>query len=189
MTQVSTADFRNGMVIVVNDALMELIEFQHVKPGKGSAFVRTKLKNVLTGRVLDKTFRSGERMEEVRLIEEPYQFLYYDGDLYHFMHRDTYEQIAVSSDIVGEKKDYLKENEEVGLLFHGSNVIRVEFPTTVELTVAKTEPGVQGDRAQGGTKPAEMETGVTIQVPLFVNEGDVVKVDTRTGEYMTRVTS
>lgn len=189
MTQISTADFRNGMVVVVNDQLMELIEFQHVKPGKGGAFVRTKLKNVLTGRVLDKTFRSGERLEEVRLIEEPHQYLYSDGDLYHFMHRDTYEQAAVSAAVIGDKKDWLKENEAVGLLFHGSEVIRVELPTTVELAVAKTEPGVQGDRAQGGTKPAELETGVTIQVPLFVNEGDTVKVDTRTGEYMTRVSA
>lgn len=184
---ISTADFRNGMVIVINDALMELIEFQHVKPGKGGAFVRTKLKNVLNGRVLEKTFRAGERMEEVRLVHEPYQYLYSDGDLFHFMHRQTYEQVPVSSDIIGDKKDWLKENQELDLLFKGSQVIRVELPLTVVLTVSKSDPGVQGDRAQGGTKPAELETGAKVQVPLFLNEGDLIKVDTRTGEYLERV--
>lgn len=186
---ISTADFRNGMVVIINDALMELVEFQHVKPGKGPAFVRTKLKNVLTGRVLEKTFRSGERMEEARLVHQPYQYLYSDGDLFHFMHRETFEQVPVGKDVVGEKKGWLKENQDLDLLFHGNNVIKIELPVMVELTVTKSDPGLQGDRAQGGTKPAELETGVTVQVPLFVNEGDVLKVDTRTGEYMERVTS
>ena len=184
---ISTADFRNGMVVILNDALMELVEFQHVKPGKGSAFVRTKLKNVLTGRVLEKTFRSGERMEEARLVEEPYQYLYTDGDLYHFMHSRTYEQVAVGQDIVSDYKNFLKENEEVGLLFNEGAAIKLGLPTTVDLTITQTDPGVQGDRAQGGTKPATLETGYTVQVPLFVNEGEVIKVDTRTGEYMERV--
>lgn len=186
---ISTADFRNGLVIILDGALMEIIEFQHVKPGKGGAFVRTKLKNVLTGRVLERTFRSGERMEAARLIEEPYQFLYHDGDLYHFMHRQNFEQLPVSASVVGDAADWLKENQEVGLLFHDGRVLSVHVPTTVELRITQTDPGVQGDRAQGGTKPATLETGVTVQVPLFVNEGDVVRVDTRTGTYLERVSS
>lgn len=183
---ITTADFRNGMVIIMNDALMEMVEFQHVKPGKGPAFVRTKLKNVKNGRVLEKTFRSGERMEEARLVHEPYQYMYSDGDLFHFMHRDTYEQMPVGKDVVGDLKNWLKENQEIDLLFHGSEVIRMELPLTVELKVTKSDPGVQGDRAQGGTKPAELETGAMVQVPLFLNEGDVIKVDTRSGEYLER---
>lgn len=184
---ISTADFRNGLVVIINNALMEMVEFQHVKPGKGGAFVRTKLKNVITGRVVEKTFRSGERMEEARLVHEPYQYSYSDGDLFYFMHRESYEQTPVGKDVVGDRKNWLKENQEVDLLFHGSEVIRLELPLTVELAVAKSEPGVQGDRAQGGTKPAELETGVSVQVPLFLNEGDVIKVDTRSGEYLERV--
>lgn len=184
---ISTADFRNGMTIVLDGNLMQIVEFQHVKPGKGGAFVRTKLKNVRTGRVLEKTFRSGEKMEEARLIEEPYQFLYHDGSLYHFMHRQTYDQTVVGADIVGESKDWLKENTEVGLLFHDGKVIDISLPITVELVITRTDPGVQGDRAQGGTKPATLETGAVIQVPLFVDEGETVRVDTRSGAYMERV--
>ncbi len=186
MSTISTADFRNGIVVEINNGLMELVEFQHVKPGKGGAFVRTKLKNVLTGRVLEKTFRSGERMEEVRLVEEKYQYLYDDGDLYYFMHPETFEQIEVSKDIVGDKKQWMKENMEVGLLFNDTTPISLNLPNIMELTVTKSDPGVQGDRAQGGTKPAQMESGVTIQVPLFINEGEVLKVDTRTGQYIER---
>ncbi len=185
---ISTADFRNGMIVVQNDDLMEIVEFQHVKPGKGGAFVRTKLRNVMTGRVFEKTFRAGERMEEARLIEEPYQFLYSDGDLYHFMHTETYEQTAVGANVVGDKAAWLKENLEVGLLFYKGNVLMVQIPTFVELRITQCDPGVQGDRATGGSKPATVETGVTIQVPLFLNENDVVKVDTRSGEYVERVT-
>ena len=186
---ISTADFRNGMVIILSDNLMEIVEFQHVKPGKGGAFVRTKIKNVLTGRVIDKTFRSGERMEEARLVEDRYQYLYCDGDLYHFMHVETYEQTAVGAAIVGDGKDWLKENGEIGLLFHGSEVLKISLPNTVELLITVSDPGVQGDRAQGGTKPATLETGAMVQVPLFLNEGDTVRVDTRTGDYMERVSS
>lgn len=186
---ISTADFRNGMVLIMGGNLMELVEFQHVKPGKGGAFVRTKMKNVLTGRVLEKTFRAGERMEEARLVEERYQYLYHDGDLFHFMHVETYDQLAVGNDLVGDKKNWLKENGEAGLLFNGSEAISVHLPNAVDLRITQSDPGVQGDRAQGGTKPATLETGVTIQVPLFLNEGDVVRVDTRTGEYMERVSS
>ncbi len=187
MTQISTADFRNGMVIQIGDALLEMVEFQHVKPGKGGAFVRTKMRNVLTGRTLERTYRSGERLEEVRLIQEPYQFLYSDGDFFHFMHRQNYEQIAVTPEIVGETKDYLKENMECALLFHESRVIRVELPNSVDLLITQSDPGVQGDRSSGGTKPATLETGAVVQVPLFVGEGEMIRVDTRTGTYIERV--
>jgi elongation factor P len=187
MTQISTADFRNGMVLLIGDALMEMVEFQHVKPGKGGAFVRTKMRNVLTGRTLERTYRSGERLEEVRLIQEPYQFLYSDGDFYHFMHRQTFEQIAVTPEIVGDAKPYLKENMEMALLFHENRVIRVDLPNSVDLLITQSDPGVQGDRAQGGTKPATLETGAVVQVPLFVNEGQMIRVDTRTGTYIERV--
>lgn len=184
---ISTADFRNGMVVVLDDELMEIVEFQHVKPGKGGAFVRTKFKNVLTGRVIEKTFRSGEKMEEARLESENYQYLYHDGDLYHFMHKDTYDQIAVGEDVVGDKNLWMKENTDVTLVFFKGKVINVETPIFVELKVTQCDPGVQGDRATGGTKPATLETGAVIQVPLFLSEGTVIKVDTRTGTYIERV--
>lgn len=166
---------------------MEIVEFQHVKPGKGGAFVRTKLKNVITGRTLEKTFRAGERMEEARLQETDFEYLYNDGDLFHFMDKQTYEQTAVSTAMVGDKALYLKENLDVGLLFHGEEVIAVNLPNTVELKILKCDPGIQGDRSTGGNKPAELETGLTVQVPLFINEGDVLKIDTRTGAYLERV--
>ncbi len=183
---ISTADFRNGMVIVQDGDLMEIVEFQHVKPGKGGAFVRTRLRNVLTGRVSEKTFRAGERMEEARLEEEPYQFLYSDGDLYHFMHRETYEQIAVGADVVGDKKHWLKENQEAGLVFYKGKVMELRLPLQVELLVTQCDPGVQGDRSTSGTKSATLETGAVIQVPLFLNEGELVRVDTRSGGYVER---
>ncbi|MCP4644595.1 MAG: elongation factor P [bacterium] len=186
---ISTADFRNGLVVVMDKDLMEIVEFQHVKPGKGGAFVRTKFKNVLTGRVLEKTFRSGERMEDARLEERTWQYLYNDGDLYHFMHPESYEQIAVGEAVIGDNKSWMKENDNASLLFYDGNVIKTKVSIAVELAITKCDPGIQGDRASGGTKPATLETGVTIQVPLFVNEGDVVKVDTRTGEYLERVST
>lgn len=186
---ISTADFRNGLVMILDGNLFEIVEFQHVKPGKGGAFVRTRIRNVITGRTIDKTFRSGERMEEARLIEERYQYLYNDGDLYHFMHTQTFDQLPVSKDVVGDAADWLKENMEIGLLFHGSQIIDVHVPINVELQIAKTDPGLQGDRAQGGTKPATLESGAVVNVPLFVNEGDVIKVDTRTGQYIERVST
>lgn len=186
---ISTADFRNGMVIIENGELMELVEFLHVKPGKGGAFVRTKLRNVVTGRVLERTYRSGEKFEEARLVETPHQYLYRDGDLFYFMHQESFEQIPVGPDIVGDKSDWLKENEDVSLLLFDGKVITLRLPITVTLKITQCDPGVQGDRASGGTKPATLETGVTIQVPLFVNEGDSVKVDTRTGAYIERVSA
>lgn len=184
---ISTADFRNGLVLVQEGNLLEIVEFLHVKPGKGGAFVRTKLKNVLTGRVLEKTFRAGERMEEARLESIVYQYLYKDGDIFHFMDKETYEQIGVSAKVVGDRKDWMKENNDVSLVFYNGNAISVTVPFHVSLEVARTDPGVQGDRATGGTKPAVLETGVSVQVPLFINEGDVVKIDTRTGGYVTRI--
>lgn len=186
---ISTADFRNGLVVQLDGDLWEIVEFQHVKPGKGGAFVRTRFKNVLTGRILEKTFRSGEKMEEARLEERSWQYLYNDGDLFHFMDPESYEQIEVGSAVVGEASDWMRENQEISLLFHGSQVIKVNVPVAVVLRITKCDPGVQGDRASGGTKPATLETGVTVQVPLFVSEGDRIKVDTRSGEYIERVNS
>ncbi len=186
---IATADFRNGMVIILKDNLMEMVEFQHVKPGKGGAFVRTKLKNVLTGRVLEKTFRAGERMEEARVEEQKWQYLYNDGDLFHFMHNKTYEQLEVSASIIGDDAKWLKDNTDATLLFYDGKVISFNVTLSVVLSVTKSDPGVQGDRSSGATKPATLETGATIQVPLFINEGDNVKVDTRTGQYTERVNS
>ncbi len=148
--------------------------------------MRTKLKNVLTGKVLEKTFRAGERMEEARVMEEQHQYLYNDGDLYYFMHNETFEQLEVSSEVVGDKKYWLKENTNVGLLFHDGNVIDLKLPNTIVLEIAQTDPGLQGDRAQGGTKPAKLVTGVNVNVPLFINEGESIKVDTRSGDYLER---
>lgn len=184
---ISTADFRNGLVVEMDGDLLEIVEFQHVKPGKGGAFVRTKFKNFLTGRVLDKTFRSGEKFEEARIEEQRWQFLYADGAQFHFMDHDTYEQLAVNADVVGEQAIWMKENEDVSLMFYNGSVISVKVPPHVVLTIAKSDPGVQGDRSSGAKKPATLETGATIQVPLFLNEGDKVKVDTRTGEYVERM--
>jgi elongation factor P len=184
---ISTADFRNGMVIVLDGDLWEIVEFQHVKPGKGGAFVRTKLKKVLGGKTLEKTFRSGERMDEARLESRSWQYLYTDGDLFHFMHPETYEQTEVGKDVVGDAANWMKENEMIELVFNEGRVLMVNVPVSVELEVTQCDPGVQGDRSTGGTKPAQLQTGVTIQVPLFINEGDVVRVDTRTGEYAERV--
>jgi len=184
---ISTADFRNGMVVELDNDLMEIVEFQHVKPGKGGAFVRTKFKNVLTGRVLEKTFRSGEKFEEARIETRKWQFLYSDGEQFHFMDHETYEQLAVDADVVGDQALWIKENSDASLIFYKGNVISVEAPAHVVLEITKSDPGVQGDRSSGAKKPATLETGATIQVPLFLNEGDHVKVDTRTDEYLERM--
>lgn len=184
---ISTADLRNGIVIVQDDALWELVEFQHVKPGKGGAFVRTKLKNVLTGRVLERTFRSGERMEEATLEDQVWQYLYNDGDLFHFMDNETFEQLELGKAVVGDAAKWLVENGSATLTFYKGKVIKCEGPMFAILRITKSDPGLQGDRASGATKPATLETGVVIQVPLFLNEGDIVKVDTRTGGYIERV--
>lgn len=184
---ISTADFRNGVIVNLDGELMEIVEFQHVKPGKGGAFVRTKFKNFLSGRVLEKTFRSGEKFEEARIEEQRWQFLYSDGEQFHFMDHDTYEQLSVNADLVGDKSLWMKENDDVSLMFHGGAVIAIEVPSHVVLTITKSDPGVQGDRSSGAKKPATLETGALIQVPLFLNEGDKVKVDTRTGDYVERM--
>jgi elongation factor P len=184
--QVSTAEFRKGLRIVFDGAPYNIVDFQHVKPGKGGAFVRTKLKHMRSGRVIDNTFRSGEKVELVEFEDKHMQFLYRD-DGYHFMDMETYEQVSVSEDEVGDARLYLKENTEVDVLYIDGTPTSVELPNFVELAIAKTDPGVRGDTAQGGSKPAKLETGAVVQVPLFLNEGDVVKVDTRTGEYLGRV--
>ncbi len=184
---ISTADFRNGLIVESDQGLMQIVEFQHVKPGKGGAFVRTKFKNVLTGRVLEKTFRSGEKFEEARVEEQAWQYLYNDGELYYFMHPETYEQVEVGRDVVSDNSRWMKENGEVTLLFHKGRVIALRVPISVTLEITKSDPGVQGDRSSGATKPATLETGVTVQVPLFIEEGETIKVDTRTGEYIERV--
>ena len=185
----TTADFRNGLVMEMEGQLWTIVYFQHVKPGKGGAFVRTKLKNVLTGAVLEKTFRSGEKVTDVRLERRPVNYSYSDGHLYHFMDQNTYEMIPLSEEVIGaDQLRYLKENMECEGLVHEGNYLSVELPFFVELEVAETDPGVRGDTAQGGTKPAKLETGALIQVPLFVEIGDVVKVDRREDKYLTRVT-
>jgi elongation factor P len=185
----STSDFRNGMVLEMDGELWTITYFQHVKPGKGGAFVRTKLKNVLTGQVVDKTFRSGEKVTDVRLERRPVNYSYTDGQLYYFMDAQTFEMIPIAADVIGEGQlQYLKENMECEGLVHDGTVISVELPFFVELEVVKTDPGLRGDTAQGGTKPAKLETGATVQVPLFIEEGDVLKVDRREDKYLERVT-
>lgn len=187
MPTISTADFRNGIVLDVEGDLWELVEFQHVKPGKGGAFVRTKQKNILTGRALERTYRSGEKFEEARLEEMSWQYLYNDGDLFHFMHPETFDQMEVGKDVIGDGAKWLKENHNAGLIFYKGKVIQFKSPAHVVLEVTKSDPGVQGDRSSGATKPATLESGAEIQVPLFIEEGDKVKVDTRTSQYIERV--
>ena len=184
--QVSTAEFKKGLRIVFDGQPYVIVDFQHVKPGKGGAFVRTKLKHMKQGRVIDNTFRSGEKVELVDFDDKHMQFLYRD-DRYHFMDTETFEQVSLSREEVGDAADYLKENTEVNVLYIDGAPAAVELPTFVEIAIARTDPGVRGDTAQGGTKPATLETGAVVQVPLFLNAGDIVKVDTRTGEYLGRV--
>lgn len=182
-----TSDFRNGLIIKFKNDLYTIVEFQHVKPGKGGAFVRTMLKNIRTGKVLDNTFRSGEGVDVVRVERRKYQYLYREGEFLVCMDNDTYEQINVPANLFGEGIGFLKESEEVEILFNGEEIVSVETPIFVILKVTSTEPGFKGDTATGAVKPATLETGAVINVPLFVNEGDVLRVDTRTGGYMERV--
>jgi elongation factor P len=184
---IDTSDFRNGLHIIVDGDIYTIIEFMHVKPGKGGAFVRTKLKNVRTGAVLDKTFRAGERMEQAFLERKPMQFLYNQDDDYYLMDMDTYDQIMVRREQFGEGIKYLKENMEVTVLMHEGRVVGVEMPWFVELQVVETDPGVRGDTASGGSKPATLETGAVVRVPFHINVGDIIKVDTRTDQYLERV--
>jgi elongation factor P len=184
----STADFRNGMVIEIDGDLWAITYFQHVKPGKGGAFVRTKLKNVLSGSVVDKTYRAGEKVNDVRLERRPVNYSYTDGDLYYFMDANTFDMIPIAGDLLGEDQlKFLKENMECEGLVHDEKVISVELPQFVELLVTQTDPGFKGDTAQGATKPATLETGAVINVPLFVEEGDVLKIDRREEKYLSRV--
>ena len=178
------------MVLQIDGDLWTITYFQHVKPGKGGAFVRTKLKNVLSGAVVDKTYRAGEKVVDVRLERRPVNYSYSDGQLYYFMDANTFEMFPLARDVIGDSQlQYLKENMECEGLVHDGNVISVELPQFVELAVTQTDPGVRGDTAQGGTKPATLETGAVVQVPLFIEEGDVLKVDRREDKYLTRVTS
>jgi elongation factor P len=183
----TTNDLKNGMTLNIDGALMNVVEFQHVKPGKGGAFVRTKLKNVRTGRVLDKTFRADEPVEVAILEKRQMQYLYRDEDGFHFMDTETYDQVAVDGEAVGDAASYLVEGSTPYVTSHEGTPIGVELPASVELAVSETEPGVKGDRVSGATKPATLETGAVVQVPLFVETGDRIKVDTRSGAYLTRV--
>jgi elongation factor P len=183
----STADFRNGLVLDMDGSLMRIVEFQHVKPGKGAAFVRTKLKNVETGQVVDKTFRAGEKVEEAVLEHRKMHFLYKDGDNNIFMDSETYEQVTVPPEVVGEAASFLVENQDLSVFMRNGKAVVIELPAAVRLKVAKAEPGMKGDTSSGATKPVTVETGLVLQAPLFVNEGDTLKVDTRTGRYIERV--
>ncbi len=183
----TTANFRNGMTIIIDGDLYSIIDFLHVKPGKGGAFVRTKLKNIRTGRVIDRTFRAGESVERARLDRRQIQYLYRAGDIFFFMDTATYEQMPLSSGLVGDAVDYMAVNTTLDGLFHEDQAIGLELPIFVELRVKETEPGVRGDTASGGSKPATLETGLVVQVPFFINVDDVIKVDTRKGIYVERV--
>lgn len=183
----STPDFRKGLKIEINGEPFVIVDFLHVKPGKGGAFVRTTLKSLTTGNVLEKTFRSGEKVDRPDLQEKQMQYLYQLEGEFHFMDSETYEQLFLLEDQLGDARNYLQENVNVTVLFHNGKPIGVEVPIFVELAVVSTEPGVRGDTAGGATKPAVLETGMTVQVPLFINEGDVLKIDTRTGKYLERV--
>ena len=184
---ISTNQFRNGAAIRVDGKRFTILYFQHVKPGKGGAFVRTRLRNIDSGAVVEKTFRAGEKLENVRTESRPMSFLYQDGDLMHFMDTETYEQTVVPAEVVGEAAGYIVPNGTVSVLSADGEVVSVEPPPHVDLEVTETDPGLKGDTATGGSKPATLETGIVVQVPLFVGVGDRVRVDTRTNEYLTRV--
>ncbi len=186
MAMISTSDLRNGMTLNLEDGLFNVVEFQHVKPGKGGAFVRTTLKNVRTGQVVDRTFRAGEKFDRAVMAKREMQFLYRDGGDYVFMDNSSYDQLNVGPSALGDASNYLIEGSTAILVMFEDEIIGTELPAAVELTIAETEPGVQGDRVSGARKPATLETGLVIQVPLFVNPGEKVKVDTRSGEYLTR---
>ena len=184
---VSAGDFRNGITIEMDNNVYQIIEFQHVKPGKGAAFVRTKLKNIKNGGVVEKTFRPTEKYPQAHIERSDMQYLYSDGELFHFMNVDTYDQIAMSESDIGDSLKFVKENEMVKMVAHGGQVFAIEPPLFVELLITDTEPGFKGDTAQGASKPAIVETGATVYVPLFVEQGEKIQIDTRSGEYMKRV--
>ena len=184
---VSTNNLKNGMAISYDGKTWVIVEFQHVKPGKGGAFVRTKLKEIKSGRVVDITFRGGEKLEDVRLESKNVQYLYNDGDAYHFMDTDSYEQFELQKDFIGDNAKWLKENDMATIQIAGGEMIGVEAPMFVDLEITETDPGFKGDTVQGGTKSATLETGAVIQVPMFINTGEKLRVDTRDGRYITRV--
>lgn len=184
---VSAGDFRNGVTFEMDGNVVQIIEFQHVKPGKGAAFVRTKIRNVITGAVVEKTFSPTDKFPTAYVERKDMQYLYNDGDLYYFMNTENYDQIALNNETIGDALKFVKENEMVKVCSHNGNVFAVEAPLFVELEVTETEPGFKGDTATGATKPATVETGAVVYVPLFVETGDKLKIDTRTGEYLSRV--
>ena len=184
---ISAGDFRNGITLEIEGNVYQIMEFQHVKPGKGAAFVRTKLKNIINGGVVEKTFRPTEKFPAARIERVEMQYLYSDGDLFHFMNTETYDQIALTAEDIGDSLKFVKENEMVKVCSYNGNVFAVEPPLFVELEITDTEPGFKGDTATGATKPATVETGAVVYVPLFVEQGDKIKIDTRTGEYLSRV--
>ena len=184
---IDTSDFRKGLKIEIDGEPFEIVEFQHVKPGKGSAFVRTTIRSLLTGRVLQPTLKSGEKVGKPDIEDKDMQYLYLQGEDYYFMDTKNYEQTFLSEKVLGEAKNFLKENINVSVLFYNGKAIGVTLPNSVDLKVTKCDPGVRGDTVSGALKPAELETGYTVNVPLFINEGDVLKIDTRDGKYLTRV--
>ena len=184
---ISAGDFRNGVTLEIDGNVVQILEFQHVKPGKGAAFVRTKLKNVINGGVVEKTFRPTEKFPQALIDRVDMQYLYSDGELFNFMNMETYDQIAVDQNTVGDSLKFVKENETCKVCSYNGSVFAIEPPLFVELEITDTEPGFKGDTAQGATKPAIVETGAQVNVPLFVNQGDKIKIDTRTGEYLSRV--
>ena len=183
----STADFRNGLILNHKNNLWKIVEFLHVKPGKGGAFVRTKLKNVRTGQVVDETFRAGEKIETIRIEAREFNYLYNDGDLYYFMDNETYDQISLSKTHISDIKDFLIENTKTTIAFNGDEPIEVRIPQHMNIKIIQTDPGFKGDTAQGGTKPATLETGLVIQVPLFIQEGETVRIDTKDKRYIERI--
>jgi elongation factor P len=187
MPAITTNDLKTGITLELDNGLFQVVEFQHVKPGKGGAFVRTKLRNVKTGNVFDRTFNAGIRVEQAIINREEMQFLYRDGDDYVFMNNATYDQMNVAPVALGDASDYMVEGMTAQVAFFQGEIISVEIPASVELVIADTEPGVHGDRVSGARKPATLETGLVVQVPLFVEIGDKIRVDTRSGDYMTRV--
>ena len=183
---ISAGDFRNGVTLEIDGNVVQILEFQHVKPGKGAAFVRTKLKNVINGGVVERTFRPTEKFPQARIDKVDMQYLYNDGELYYFMNVETYDQIAIGLDVIGDALKFVKENEVCRICSYNGSVFSVEPPMFVELEITDTEPGFKGDTAQGATKPAIVETGAQVNVPLFIEQGEKIRIDTRTGEYMSR---
>lgn len=187
MATISTADFKNGLGLKINDKYYTIVEFQHVKPGKGGAFVRYKIRDLRSGRVIDQTCNAGTKFENVLLITKEMQYLYNDGESYYFMDNETYDQVAVPADFIGEKSVWFKENDTAQLLYADTELLGVEPPMFIEVEITETDPGFKGDTVQGGTKPATIETGATLQVPMYLNQGERIKVDTRDGKFVSRV--